>query len=378
MYKEIGIRNFLCFNELVLEDLGRINLIVGKNNVGKTALLEAIFLHLGLYNPSLLFNINSFRGISSWDLPKEKPWEYIFANKSEEIEIFGKVLKKDDKESREGRISIKLSPATHEDIPEILNLLKNMQFVGDASNIGKDKVFLDTNISEFTLKWEVINEFNQNEGVEKFFLIMPFPLFFQPIFQHPIIVPHLSKQHFMVGTFLPSNQRLDPTPKFSELVREKKKESIIEALKIVEHRLLNLELANISGKITIFFDIGLDKLIPINFAGEGMNKILNIFLSISEKTNSVVLIDEIENGLHYSILEEFWRHINNFSKKYNTQIFATTHSYECILNAYNALNKDNEEDFRLFRIEKIDENIIVDKYNMDRVHFFLDKNLELR
>ncbi|MGB9902573.1 hypothetical protein [Methanothrix sp.] len=65
-----------------LTDLDQVNLIAGKNNVGKTALLEAIFLHCGAYNPELTLRVNAFRGIEAIkiELPgwTETPWDALF------------------------------------------------------------------------------------------------------------------------------------------------------------------------------------------------------------------------------------------------------------------------------------------------------------
>jgi AAA15 family ATPase/GTPase len=53
MYQSFAVHNFRCFSTLAMADLERVNLIAGVNNVGKTALLEALFLHCGGYNPAL-------------------------------------------------------------------------------------------------------------------------------------------------------------------------------------------------------------------------------------------------------------------------------------------------------------------------------------
>ena len=45
MYKSFRVKNFRCFKDLQINDLGRVNLIAGKNNTGKTALMEAMYLH---------------------------------------------------------------------------------------------------------------------------------------------------------------------------------------------------------------------------------------------------------------------------------------------------------------------------------------------
>jgi AAA15 family ATPase/GTPase len=63
MYTSFEAKNFRGFEDLAISELGRVNLIAGVNNIGKTALLEALFIHCGAYNPVLALNVNALRGI---------------------------------------------------------------------------------------------------------------------------------------------------------------------------------------------------------------------------------------------------------------------------------------------------------------------------
>src|SRR5208283_4720115 len=83
MYKSFEVNDFRCFNHLAIPTLGRINLIAGLNNVGKTAFLEAVFLHCGAYNPALAIQLSMFRtGETKIDLNNlsQAPWNSIFRN----------------------------------------------------------------------------------------------------------------------------------------------------------------------------------------------------------------------------------------------------------------------------------------------------------
>ena len=62
MYKSFRVKNFRCFKDLQINDLGRVNLIAGKNNTGKTALLEAMYLHTRPLTPFVLFQLQA----STW------------------------------------------------------------------------------------------------------------------------------------------------------------------------------------------------------------------------------------------------------------------------------------------------------------------------
>ncbi|MBI5583848.1 MAG: AAA family ATPase, partial [Deltaproteobacteria bacterium] len=64
-YKKFKIQNFRCFNEFEINSLELINLIAGMNNVGKSSLLEALFLHIGSLNPGLALRINMWRGLGT-------------------------------------------------------------------------------------------------------------------------------------------------------------------------------------------------------------------------------------------------------------------------------------------------------------------------
>lgn len=73
-----------------------------------------------------------------------------------------------------------------------------------------------------------------------------------------------------------------------------------------------------------------EKLLPLKLAGDGICKLLFILLAIIANPNSIILIDEIETGFHYSKYPKLWEVIANPARDYNCQIIATTHSYECI------------------------------------------------
>ena len=111
------------------------------------------------------------------------------------------------------------------------------------------------------------------------------------------------------------------------LIVEKKKDEIIKCLQIIDKKIKNIEL----GKNNmIHLDIGISRLIPINMQGDGIIKLAKIVSNIHRAKNGILLIDEIDNGLHFSTLKEIWVLLITYAKKYNVQIFTTTHSIETI------------------------------------------------
>ena len=90
----------------------------------------------------------------------------------------------------------------------------------------------------------------------------------------------------------------------------------------------------------IWGDIGLSELVPLPAMGEGITQIARLVLAIASAPDGVVLVDKVENGIHHSVLPDVWRAIDEVAKQFRTQIFATTHSFECIEVAHQALGPD--------------------------------------
>ena len=101
----------------------------------------------------------------------------------------------------------------------------------------------------------------------------------------------------------------------------------------------------------ICVDIGLQELVPLSILGAGMTHVARIVLAAATATGGVVLVDEIENGLHHSVQPDVWGVIATAAKQFDVQLFATTHSFECVEAAHEALGADG---FSLHRLEVVD------------------------
>ena len=131
----------------------------------------------------------------------------------------------------------------------------------------------------------------------------------------------------------------------------------------------------------IYFDIGIERLIPIQLMGDGISRLLSILVTIANAENGIVIIDEIENGLHASALELLWGLIKDAAYTYNVQIFASTHSLECVKTYSDSFNSELlEKDIsRLYRIEKSQNDIFSTiKYNSEVLKAAIESNWEVR
>lgn len=376
MYKSVSISNFRCFNDITLDELERINLIVGKNNAGKTTLLEALFLHCGSSNPDLIFKLDVFRGIENIKVEfghwTENPWDSLFTDfdSKRDIEIIGvnsisgkrilkiHVLNKPEEFSKISELKIY-------ELESLPGRIREKQEIRYDAGLGQLNV---AKVIEFNFR---VQNYKREGKSKSFYLIIdptgkklipfPPPPLFPAFYQSPKIKP-----------------LQEATEQFSQLERKGKQDILLNSLKIIEPRLKRLSILMQGGVPVIHGDIGLSRLVPLPLMGEGMVTITKMILNIANAPDGVVLIDEIENGIHHSVLEAIWAAIRETAREFNVQVFATTHSMENVIAAHKSFSKSQSYDFRLFRLERQNGLIKAIVYDKETLATAITKELEVR
>jgi hypothetical protein len=357
MFAAISIQNFRCFERFSLESLDRINLIAGRNNVGKTALLEALFLLLGGTNVTLIVNIRTFRGLKEFpkDLEaiRESLWHPLFAKfeSGATIHIRGSLAS-----GEEHTVELQLVPATSTLLPLDKENASDTDVQTD-SVLGQAMQLRYTDVSG---KTQSINMRISSRGIQT----NPPPE--QPAF---------------LGIFLPARRRTTPQEDAERLGRLEMRgepHDLVETLRIIEPRLKRLTTIVSGGISMIYGAIGLGRLVPLPLMGDGLGRLASLFLAIANAPHGVVLIDEIENGLHHSILTQVWEAIGDAARRFDTQIVATTHSFGCIQAAHEAFEHSEQYDFRLHRLERSDDTIQAITYDREALAAAMQADLEVR
>ncbi len=362
MYESFTIKNFRCFNDITVDQLERVNLIAGKNNVGKTALLEALWLYHGYQNPALGVRIDAFRGL---DIPRK---DDFMRNLFSEFDTNKKIeLSAADQEAQKSSLSIRIQERTTS-LVSLRNRKKEERNGEDLSAaeivhqettepIGSEALYEFTDVSGKTVRAKAFFEgdniqIEQPSGIKK-------------------------SSGIFLAARAPHNYAV-LAERLSNLAVEKKEDIIVNVLKIIEPRLLALRVQHRGGVPLIYGDIGAERLIPFPLMGDGMSRLLGVALAMTDAQDGILLIDEIENGLHHSVMSELWTSIADLAHRYNVQIFATTHSIECILAAYEAFKSREPYDFSLHRLEQIKGEIRAVKYDKEILKAAIETNLEVR
>lgn len=364
-FQQISIRNFRAIESLDIKNIKQINLLTGRNNCGKTSVLEAIFLLIGMSNPQLAINIHNFRGLTLTD---NKDFSYLFNgfDFSKTPAISGKLKSK--------KRTLVINPI----YPTFTGIVEQVP--------GRNEPAENKPISSTTTKEDVPDglkfDFRQDEKSLHSEVNIQINDSTHPEFQvGQVNVKYASDyRENLHATFInPASIMNSLHQRLEAILVRKKSDEIIEALREIEPNLRDIKLGT-GGKI--YADIaGIGRLVPINIMGDGIVKILAILVTILERKDGILLIDEIENGLHYTALVPLWKSIFRMAKDGNVQLFIATHSYECVvamMKVYRGL--DVEERFiSLFRIDRdTDNRHSAPQYETDTLLAGIEKAFEVR
>ncbi len=117
---------------------------------------------------------------------------------------------------------------------------------------------------------------------------------------------------------------------------------------------------------------------PLRTFGEGMNRLLAIAASLVNSPSGLFLVDEIESGLHYSVQSDLWRLIFDLAERLNTQVYATTHSKDCIDAFEIAASENTSIEGRLIHLERKGDEIQAIEYEESELAIARKHELELR
>ncbi len=351
MFQSINIQNLRAITNLNVDNLGQVNLFVGKNNSGKTTLLEALFFLIGATNPKLPVNTNIFRGLG---FLRHEWWDTFFHDLDSNNNIIIKGQVRNSQEER--KLIIKPlfeKPSKSEFITsDIISINING---GDSKSVlhpeGLELLFSSSNNSEMNTQSKIFMSEDQ-------------------------LLTEGTKQSSIRGVFVSPSTRFDWKPRFSSIQRKKKINELVSYLKEIDQSINDIRLNDV-GILEV--DVGLPNLIPVNLLGGGIASILSVALAMLDMKDGIVLIDEIENGLHYSLLQKLWQAIFSWSKELNIQVFITTHSNECIKAFNNSINATLfGSETKMFRIERKDKDFRVVEYSKDILSESLESNWEVR
>jgi AAA15 family ATPase/GTPase len=350
----IFLDNYKQFQKFEINGLKRINILSGENNTGKTSILEAIFMFYDRGSPDFTLKQFGWRGVHAIELNAESLWQPLFFNFDLSNEI---TIKINDNGNEEKVIYQHL---------ENFNTMLEI----NPTNTSKNQTFLSGNTITESLK--CIYFYKKKRKSESNLFINSGQL--------SMNIDGLQKAKKKV-VFIHSSARgssSSDSEKLGKVDVESGLNEITEYLKIIEPKLTSLSIVPHGQQSLIYGDIGLKRKIPIYYMGEGISKLLAILVTIATTKNGIICLDEIENGIHYSLFPKIWKMIDIMAKNYNCQLFITTHSRD-VLQGLNKYYKNSTiKDVSFVRLDLVRGSIIPKMYDSSMLLTAMEREWELR
>ncbi len=333
MIKDIYIENFRCFEHTKIEGFEKVNLIGGKNNSGKTALLEAMsisqFPELDMI--LLLTKIRDNYLYFSKFYP-EKIWDNLFFN--HKLDVKGKIQTHDQYSKKQDLIlSVTRELLSSETIKKIDDIEISNSLFEKSDDIYNLKIYYRFENNEpFFLKIG-----SSREGVKiSCFNRVSFDML---RIDHDLYLRNirdiLSYSNEKIGSaiqYISASFRLNQKEvirEYSYAELENRGHYLLNILKKIDPNIEDIKIFSIRDPV-LYLRRKNETFLPISVFGDAINRVTEIIIRILNNQSSIILIDEIENGIHYTNHRDFWKALFELSEELDVQIFATTHSLEMI------------------------------------------------
>ena len=169
---------------------------------------------------------------------------------------------------------------------------------------------------------------------------------------------------------------------WDKIVLKEQEEDVLNILRVVEPDVQRINFVGedngTSRRIPIVRTAEMREPVPLRSLGEGMNRLFGIALALTAARDGILLIDEIETGLHYSVMPNVWKLIFQVAERLNVQVFATTHSWDCIEAFQQAAAQDRNEEAVLIRLENRNGSVTATLFDERKLDIATRELIEVR
>lgn len=368
-FPSLLVHGFRGFGELAIPKLGRLNLIVGKNNVGKSSLLEALRLYAYDGDTPVIEEILDFRGEIALDFETS-----VRRTESDEI-------------------------------PAVLYLFHGFPLISDKiAPIAVGPMNNESETVSLSIQWFV--EEKSSDGIAR--LVEKTP----QLLEVGETIPALSVKFGSVrksvtrleyfshrersnrGVAFPPEYRMSCVyvdarglrrsflrMMWNKVALTEKETEVIEGLKII---VPDIERVALLGSKDYWRNRAMVKTsrvlrpIPLSSLGEGVNRVFDIVLALVNAKGGLLLIDEIENGLHYSAQPAVWKLLFRLARQLDVQVFATSHSWDSIEAFQKAAQEDQGEEGVLISLRRTNGDIRATIFDEKELSIVTKDRIEVR
>ncbi|NOK32664.1 AAA family ATPase [Corallococcus exercitus] len=344
MLTSITVENFRGIERLHVEGLGRVNLIIGRNDSGKTALMEALSL---ARDPGNAANILATRqgqrdpsaNVSDFD----EFWLPIFHRMNAKR---GFHIESTSTTAPSSHLTIVEKPS---DAPISTEELKS---------------------SSAPTRWALSNTIRRGDHETTAIIERTVGGVRLPTAYADVVIVWIGPSPTIGNIEIRA---------FSKLKQQGRDEAVTDLLRYVNDKISGVELLAPTGsRVGVYVRLRDVGLVPLLMTGEGMKRYFEFAVSFAANESAAIHIDEIENGLHHSVLDPLWTWISKATQERVVQTFVTTHSEECVQAASRAFKAQGDDGLRVIRLDKQEHETRAVVYDRDLVEAAERMGVEIR
>lgn len=350
--ESLEIHQFRAFEHLRIERLGRVNLIVGKNNVGKSSLLEALWLYTYQSHPVIVWKILEMRDEGRGP-ESQPPLTRLGMKEEERVEDYSDSVKQIFHRSKD------LSQVYQASVGPIGLSGKTLRIaLGDQRDNRTNEL---VTVIQTQIEDRPVNSYFVNTGSYR--------------------LRNDNSEHCVMVTA--NGLDIKTIEKFWDNVAlTSLEDDVLNALRLIAP---DVERVNLlagrrgpASRTAVVKLAGVKGPVPLRSLGEGMNRMFGIALALVSAKDGMLLIDEIESGLHYSVQPDIWRLVFEVARRLNVQVFATTHSWDCLTAFQEAAKADEQDEGVLIRLTEKRGQIVADLFDEDELNIVAREGIEVR
>lgn len=366
----LAIERFRAFRQLRIEDLGRVNLITGRNNTGKSSVLEALRVLAADASPAVILDIlryreedlnledteDTSRPIDAEDLFQLSSLFHGFPPVSDRLDPI--VI-----ESIDGQRPLRLAMRVGWFMEELEDdgTRRQKEFFVEGESIPR--LVVEGEGSRRTLPLDFSRRYVYRPRLGRLGLID------EPRLTCVFVNPYGGEQTGTLGTL------------WDRIALSDREKDVVEALQIIDPAISAVSMVGGEGarrtRTAIVRADNLPRPVPLRSFGDGLNRLFGIVLSLVNAKGGLLLIDEFENSMHHTVQFDAWRAIFRLARRLDIQVFATSHSWDAIEAFQKAAAEDPDEGV-LVRLSRRDEDIIPTLFREDELAVVTRDRVEVR
>ena len=367
MIRTLRLENYRSFESYTLDDLARVNLLVGRNNCGKTSILEAVHFLAVQGDPRVLVQSTHRRGevlvATAYEGPDDpgtrEPYNLSHQFYGHRFDVGTSFRISADDEL--GNVVVTIRQAEDGQSEDLFNvetgLTQSLVLQITSRSQGKFDLAISDNGS-FSWNPRALRKAAANA-----------PTATRPV---QLLTVDSLESHRMASMW-------------DNVLVDGRESEVIRAMRILEEDLTSIHflsgdrLRRFRGSPGILLGFEDHKRrVPLGSHGDGIRRLLALSLSLTQLQDGLLLADELDTGLHWRVMEDMWRLVVETARDASIQVFATTHSYDCVRGLDSLLRRSPElgDDVCVQKIERSLDQAVA--FDADRIRAAVKHGIELR